>query len=137
MSDTNPLAGRPGLRTESAETNALAGELGKLARAHGLTGCVLISFTGDRVGVNSSGEGSFADYMESLGDGMLAAIDDGIFDPETVAPPLVNRIELLAQRLYDTRDCVPCTDKVLWGRLDRHATALSKIAGRLKAAVKG
>lgn len=78
-----PLSQRPGLRTEAAATNALAQELGKLAERHGLRGCVLVSFTDDRVGVNSSGEpAAFASHMERLGDRLLAAIDDGMFDPE-------------------------------------------------------
>ena len=81
----DPLAGRPGLRTESARTNALARDLRQLAKRHALRGCVLISFTAERVGVNSSGEpDAFAQHMELLGDRLLAAIDDGQFDP--VAP---------------------------------------------------
>jgi hypothetical protein len=80
MSD--PLAGRPGLITEAAATNALAQELGQLAKRHGLRGCVLISFKADRMAVNSNGESDlFARAMEELGDRMLAAIDDGKFDP--------------------------------------------------------
>jgi len=43
---------------------------------------VLISFTDERVGVNSSGEPDrFGRAMEQLGDRLLAAIDDGKFDP--------------------------------------------------------
>lgn len=80
---SNPLHGRKGLRTESPKTNALARELGQLAKRNGLRGCVLISFTDDRVGVNSSGgPDSFGGEMERLGDRILAAIDDGMFDPE-------------------------------------------------------
>jgi hypothetical protein len=81
-SDSGPLAGRRGLLVEAAETNALAKDLGQLARRHHLRGCVLISFTDDRVGANSSGEpDSFGIHMEQLGDRLLAAIDDGEFDP--------------------------------------------------------
>lgn len=81
----NPLAGRPGLVVESAGVNALAKDLGQLAKRHGLRGCVLISFTDERVGVNSSGEpASFGRHMEQLGDRILAAIDDGKFEPEEV-----------------------------------------------------
>ena len=78
----NPLTGRAGLQTEAAATNTLARELGQLATRHHLRGCVLISFTDDRVGVNSSGEpDSFGLHMEQLGNRLLAAIDDGRFDP--------------------------------------------------------
>ena len=83
MRKANPLADRPGLLTESAETNELAKELGQLARRHGLRGCVLISFTDYRVGVNSSGEGEWVQQMEHLGDRLLAAIDDGMFNPDS------------------------------------------------------
>ena len=76
------LAGRPGLRTEGPETNAVARELGQFAKRHRLRGCVLISFKGERVGVNSSGEPDlFGRAMKQLGDRLLAAIDDGKFDP--------------------------------------------------------
>lgn len=79
---TNPLEGRPSLRTESGSTNALAKALGKLAREHGLRGCVLVSFIGDRVCINSSGSPDlFGRAMEQLADQILAAIDDGQFDP--------------------------------------------------------
>jgi len=84
----SPLDGRPGLRVECSATNKLAQELGRLARRHGLRGCVLISFTAERVGVNSSGEPDlFARHMERLGDRILAAIDDGLFDPEVEVAP--------------------------------------------------
>jgi hypothetical protein len=82
-----PLTARPGLRTEAPETNALARALGQLARSHSLRGCVLISFTEYWVGVNSSGEGDFARYMEQLGDRLLSAIDDGEFDPIRLEKP--------------------------------------------------
>ena len=78
------LKDRPGLRSVTATGNALARELGQLATRHGLRGAVLISFTrDDRVGVNSSGEPDiFGVAMEKLGDQILAAIDDGKFDPD-------------------------------------------------------
>lgn len=76
------LKGRPGLTEENPRTNALAKELGQLAKRHGLAGVVLISFGRERMGVNSSGEGIMAVAMERLGDQILAAIDDGKFDPD-------------------------------------------------------
>lgn len=85
------LEGRPGFKTEEPETNALARDLGQLAKKHGLLGVVLISFTRDHVGVNSSSETRlFGDAMVELGDRVLAAIDDGQFDPSPI---------LLASRL--------------------------------------
>lgn len=78
----DPLHGRPGLQIDARDGRALGKDVGILAKAHGLVGCVLISFKGDRVGVNSSGEGDFAAHMETLGDRILAAIDDGQFDPD-------------------------------------------------------
>ena len=84
MSMRKRLCDRTGLRTDPATKNALARDLGQLAARHGLRGCVLVSFTDDRVGVNSSGEpDSFGQHMERLGDKILAAIDDGMFDPES------------------------------------------------------
>ncbi len=75
------LSDRAGYQT----SRFMARDVGELARKHGLTGCVLISFTGDYVGVNSSGVGSFAGHMATLGDRLLAAIDDGKFDPVSEA----------------------------------------------------
>jgi hypothetical protein len=83
MRSASPLDGRPGLRTEASRTNALAKELGQLCVRHGLIGAVLISFKHDLVGVNSSGTpDAFGIAMERLGDQILAAIDDGQFDPD-------------------------------------------------------
>lgn len=77
----SPLAGRPGLITERAETNALSHDLGQLLFRHGLTGCVLLSFKGERVGINSSADGDgFGKVMERLADQILAAFDSGEFD---------------------------------------------------------
>lgn len=78
----DPLAGRPGLRTEPAKGNKLARELGELAKRHSLLGCVLISFKFERYGVNSSGEHGMGPAMEKLGNAILADIDDGKYDPE-------------------------------------------------------
>ena len=78
----DPLAGRPGLETINPKLDPKARELGEFAKRHGLHGCVLISFSGERVGVNSSGRGDmWSRQMQSLGDRLLAAIDDGKFDP--------------------------------------------------------
>jgi hypothetical protein len=78
----DPLAGRPGLETVSPKLDPKARELGEFAKRHGLCGAVLISFSGDLVGVNSSGRGEmWSRQMQSLGDRLLAAIDDGKFDP--------------------------------------------------------
>jgi len=83
----SPLSGRPGLVSEDSTTNQLARELGKLAENNDLIGAVLISFKGDRVGVNSSGRNDeFSQHMQLLGDRILAAIDDGKFDPEDPTP---------------------------------------------------
>jgi len=90
------LRGRPGLESESPRTNTLARELGQLAKRNGLRGAVLISFSKDRVGVNSSGEPDlFSVAMERLGDQILAAIDDGKFDPD---PQLSASIDLPSGR---------------------------------------
>ncbi len=78
----SPLDGRKGLVTESPESNALAQDLALLVVKHRLTGAVLVTFTLERVAVNSSGIGQFGHHMEQLGDKILAAIDDGSYDPE-------------------------------------------------------
>ena len=83
------LKGRSGLRSESP--HSLARDLGILAKRHGLLGVVMISFGRERVGVNSSGEGLMAIAMERLGDQILAAIDDGKFDPD---PQLQTSLDL-------------------------------------------
>jgi hypothetical protein len=76
-----PLSSQPGYREESGQTNHLAKDLGQLARKHHLRGCVLVSFTDDRVGINSSGEpDAMADAMEQLADRFLTGIMDGKFD---------------------------------------------------------
>jgi hypothetical protein len=128
---SNPLSGRPGLRTESAKTNRLAKDIGELARRHRLTGCVLISFTSERVGVNSSGKGEFADHMARLADQLLAAIDDGMYEPEVSGNSRADQIERIAQRVYDLRDSAPVEDKKQWKILDGLAGLLSQFSGKL------
>jgi hypothetical protein len=82
-SPVDPLAGRPGLRVDLAEMSALSRDLGVLAVKHGLQGCVLISFGHERMGVTTCARSEvFARHMERFGDRLLAAIDDGQFDPE-------------------------------------------------------
>lgn len=77
------LRDRPGLDVQVG--SPLSRDLGDLARRHGLMGAVLITFADDRVGVDSFGKGVvFAEAMNRLGDQMLAAIDDGKFDPDPV-----------------------------------------------------
>jgi len=57
--------------------------LGKLRREFGLVGVVLIDFTSDRVGACSSGATEeFSRHMSTLADRVLAAIDDGKFNPD-------------------------------------------------------
>lgn len=77
MSD---LSERPGF--QESMTHPLRRAVCDLRAKHNLTGCVLISFYGDRVGVSSSGcTDEFGAHMITLGDRILAAIDDGQFDP--------------------------------------------------------
>ena len=74
------VADRPGLIT--SRTHPLIRELRKLAKRHGLQGCVLVSFSAERVAVNSCGEPDlFGKAMEQLADRILAKIDDGEFNP--------------------------------------------------------
>lgn len=77
------LEDRPGYETEAPQTNALARDLGQLAKRHGLLGCVLISFTDDmRVGTNFSAKtDEMFRAMDELSSKVLTAIDDGKFDP--------------------------------------------------------
>lgn len=79
-----PIESRPGYQETPAKESTLARELGLLARKHKILGCVLISFTRGRVAVNSSGVTPLAPCMDQLADRMLAAIDDGFFDPPTI-----------------------------------------------------
>jgi hypothetical protein len=76
-----PLRQRAGYR--ETKDHALIKALWKLREEHGLVGAVLISFTADHVAVNSSGKtDEFGAAMERLGDQILAAIDNGHFNPE-------------------------------------------------------
>jgi hypothetical protein len=80
---TVPLHQRPSFRQQAPEHNALARDLGKLREQHGLLGCVLVSFSADRVGVNSSAVNeAMLPHMLRLGDQLLMAIDDGQFDSQ-------------------------------------------------------
>lgn len=55
----------------------------ELREQHDLSGVVVISFYGDRVGVNSSGANeAFGGAMHELADRVLVAIHDGVFDPD-------------------------------------------------------
>jgi len=75
------LSKRPGY--QESMTHPLRRAVCDLRAKHDLTGCVLISFDGDRVGVSSSGRtDEFGAHMVTLGDRILAALDDGQFDPE-------------------------------------------------------
>jgi len=79
---TKPLEQRPGYETGDPNTDELARDLGKLAKRHGLMGCVLVSFKGERVRTNFSAEGDLMyRAMDELSTKLLAAIDDGTFDP--------------------------------------------------------
>ena len=78
---SQPLDHREGLEFTPPEESALARDLGKLAEKHGLTGCVMLSLKGERVGVNSSGKtDKFCAVMTRVGDQILADFDDGRYD---------------------------------------------------------
>jgi hypothetical protein len=78
-----PLEQREGFNAEP--NHALVKALRELRETHGLVGCVLVSFTTERVGVDSSGlTPEFGAVMHKLGDKILTAIDDGQFDPEMI-----------------------------------------------------
>lgn len=81
MSDHPTTEGRPGLKISSK--HPLIADLEALRAKHGLTGCVLISFHGsDRIGATAAGKTEeFMGHMKTLGDRILARIDDGEFDP--------------------------------------------------------
>jgi len=75
-----PLEKRDGY--EEDDSHPLVSALHDLAKAHGLQGCVLVSFYGDRVGVNSHGESTlWGSAMDELASRILGKIDDGEFDP--------------------------------------------------------
>ena len=77
-----PLELRPGFEAGNPETDALARDVGALAKRHGLAGCVLLSFKGDRVRTHfSAAGGAMYRAMDQLSSRMLVAIDNGEFDP--------------------------------------------------------
>lgn len=79
---SKPLHVRDGY--EESYDHPLVTDLRALRIKHKLVGAVLITFDADRVGVDTSGETfEFGAAMRRLGDQILAAIDDGQFDPET------------------------------------------------------
>lgn len=68
---------------QMVEHSPLARAVRELRERFGLVGCVLIDFTAERVGVCHSGKtDEFNQHMATLGARILAAIDDGKFDPE-------------------------------------------------------
>jgi hypothetical protein len=76
-----PLEKREGYRAEP--NHELVEALRELRETHGLVGCVLLSFTNERVGVDSSAcTAEFGTVMQALGNRILTAMDDGQFDPE-------------------------------------------------------
>lgn len=84
MKPIDDLKNRPSYREDRNPSHPLTSALRDLVRDHGLHGAVLISFYDDRVGINSSSPSpDFASAMETLGDKILVAIDDGQFDPES------------------------------------------------------
>jgi hypothetical protein len=75
-----PLEKREGYRAEP--DHELVQALCELRETHDLVGCVLISFTTERVGVDSSAcTPEFGAVMMALGNRILTAMDDGQFDP--------------------------------------------------------
>lgn len=75
------LKDRPSFREISR--SPLAAAVRKLRQDFNLIGVVLIDFTTEHVGVCAAGKTEeFAGHMETLGERILAAIDDGKFDPE-------------------------------------------------------
>lgn len=115
----SPLDGRPGLKTSSK--NPLIGDLRKLCEVRGLSGAVLVSFRGDRVGVNSSGDGDrWGEAMLRLSDAILAQIDDGVFDdiaegmprPER-RPPDIAALLVEVEELPKIGRCLLTTNEAL------------------------
>ena len=73
------LETRPGYRSEM---NSITKALCDLRARLGLRGAVLITFTDDRYGTCSSGDGEiWGPEMDALASKILMAIDDGKFDP--------------------------------------------------------
>lgn len=82
------LEDRPGY-TEKAAPDALQRDLGKLLIKHGITGLLLIDFSGDRISVRCCGKTpEFMSCMDALGKRVLTDIDDGRHDdvPGLFAP---------------------------------------------------
>lgn len=76
-----PVAERAGYK-EVRKVDDLQRDLNALARKHNLTGCVLIQFDRERVGVRSCGiTDEFCAAMDMLGTRILTDIDDGRHDP--------------------------------------------------------
>lgn len=85
-----PIHERSGFREEkqAGKPDALQRDLAALASKHGLWGCVLVQFYGERVGVRSWGMNDIAcSGMTTLGDRILTDIDDGRHDPLDHIPP--------------------------------------------------
>lgn len=77
-----PIHARAGYQETSQPTDELQRDLNALARKHGLMGCVLVQFYGERVGVRSCGDNSvICSAMDTLGTRILTDIDDGRHDP--------------------------------------------------------
>lgn len=74
-----PLSARVGLKEQ--HPSPYRRELDSIVANHGAHGAVLIVFEADRVGATASGKGGFDAATQKLADQLLAAIDDGQFDP--------------------------------------------------------
>ena len=76
-----PIDQRAGYQ-EGIRVDAFQRDLSALATKHGLVGCVLISFTSERVGSRSWGKThEFMTEMDRLGTQIMTDIDDGRHDP--------------------------------------------------------
>lgn len=76
-----PIHQRAGYN-EARKPDELQRDLSALARKHGLTGCVLVQFAGERIGIRSWGvTDEFCAAMDTLGTRILTDIDDGRHDP--------------------------------------------------------
>jgi len=74
------------LQTDHDPSHPLTRALREVVQKNGLTGAVMLTFTKDRVGVNSSSPGvEFGAIMQRLADAILFAFDRGDFD--SVLPP--------------------------------------------------
>lgn len=69
------------LRTDHNPDHPLTKALREVVKQNGLNGAVMLTFTADRVGVNSSSPSpEFGAVMEKLADAILLAFDRGDFD---------------------------------------------------------